>query len=195
MKRTVRDLILAYFSDRPGQDVKQGDVAVWVQKKYEEEHGRPCLDPWREVRRLYQEGVLIKVRKGIYRYEPERARSHQLPDFPPSVKEAIFQRDGYRCVVCNRGPKEGVEIHADHIVPIDRGGTNAVENGQTLCSEHNLLKKNYSQTEAGKRFFIRLYKQAIARHDERMIKFCKQIFDVYDMHKVNSHIPRPDRSS
>ncbi|MFN3974388.1 MAG: HNH endonuclease [Dehalococcoidia bacterium] len=195
MTRTVRDLILAYFSAHPGQDVRQGDVAVWVQQEYERVHGRPCLDPWREVRRLYQEGVLIKVRKGFYRYEPERATRHELPDFPRQVKEAIFQRDGYRCTVCNRGPKEGIEIVADHIQPIDKGGTNDVENGQTLCSEHNLLKKNYSQTEAGKRFFIRLYRRAVALNDERMIRFCQQIFDLYNSHKINHHIPRPDKRS
>jgi hypothetical protein len=36
-----------------------------------------------------------------------------------------------------------------------------VDNGQTLCSEHNFLKKTYSQTEFGKRFIIRLYKDAL----------------------------------
>jgi|GEM_PF-6953169 len=58
--------------------------------------------------------------------------------------------------------------------------------------EHNLIKKNYSQIEAGKRYFIKLYKQAVKIHDEKMINFCKCIFDCYDFHGVNGHIPRPN---
>lgn len=113
-------------------------------------------------------------------------------DFPPEVKAEIFKRDNYRCVVCHKGRKDGVELCADHIKPKDKGGNNSVDNGQTLCMEHNLIKKNYSQTEAGKRYFIKIYEQAITNEDERMIKFCKDVFDAYDRHKVNGHIPRPN---
>jgi len=58
--------------------------------------------------------------------------------------------------------------------------------------EHNLLKKNYSQTEFGKRFLIKIYKQAVKNKDKRMINFCKCIFECYDKHEINSHIPRPN---
>jgi 5-methylcytosine-specific restriction endonuclease McrA len=108
------------------------------------------------------------------------------------LKEEIFRRDNYQCVVCGRGIKDGVEICADHIKPKDRGGTNTVKNGQTLCMEHNLMKKNYSQTEAGKRYFIKVYEQAVANNDERMVSFCKCVFECYDRHELNSHIPRPN---
>ena len=58
--------------------------------------------------------------------------------------------------------------------------------------EHNLIKKNYSQTEAGKRYFIKLYEKALLNKDEKMIKFCKDIFDIYDKYKINGHIKRPN---
>lgn len=58
--------------------------------------------------------------------------------------------------------------------------------------EHNLMKKNYYQTEAGKKYFIKIYNQAIANCDEKMVKFCKDVFDVYDKHKINGHIKRPN---
>lgn len=67
-----------------------------------------------------------------------------------------------------------------------------MENGQTLCSEHNLLKKNYSQTEFGKRFIIKLYEEALEKQDERMINFCKDILDIYDKYNIDWHIKRPD---
>jgi len=54
------------------------------------------------------------------------------------------------------------------------------------------MKKNYSQTEAGKRYFIRMYEKAVENNDERMIKFCKAVFDVYDQFDINGHIPRPN---
>ena len=88
--------------------------------------------------------------------------------------------------------KDGVELVVDHIRPMDKGGTNDISNGQTLCMEHNLMKKNYSQTEAGKRYFIRMYEKAVANNDKRMIDFCKRVFDVYDEFKINGHIPRPN---
>ncbi len=132
------------------------------------------------------------MKKGIYKYDPDLIQKKKLYDFPPEVKEAIFKRDGYKCAVCGRGKEDGVEIHADHKIPLDKGGTNTIENGQALCSEHNLLKKNYSQTEFGKRFLMRLYQEAEEKNYKRMTKFCKEIFDVYDKYGINSHIKRPN---
>ena len=54
------------------------------------------------------------------------------------------------------------------------------------------MKKNYSQTEAGKRYFIKMYRQAAANGDEKIVKFCKDVFDVYDKHGINGHINRPN---
>lgn len=156
------------------------------------ENPEPPRDPWRAIRKLYQEGKLIKVGKGVYRYDPELEKKVDLYDFSPATKKAIFQRDKFRCIICGRGINDGVEICADHIKPKDKGGDNSIDNGQTLCTEHNLIKKNYSQTEAGKKYFIKLYKQAVEKQDTRMIEFCKSVFDCYDVHQINGHIKRPN---
>ncbi len=192
MGETIRDLILKYFKAHPNEDLKHGPVVDWVEGQYIKLYGRKPRDIWRSIRRLYQEGILIKVKKGVYRYDPSYVQKKELHDFPSKVKEAIFKRDNYKCIVCGRGRDDGVEIHADHKVPLDKGGTNTVDNGQTLCSEHNLLKKNYSQTEFGKRFLTNLYNEAVKEKDKRMVKFCQEIFDVYDRYELNSHIPRPN---
>jgi len=189
---TIADLIMEYFRQHPKQNLNHGPVVDYVERRYVELYGRKPRDTWRQIRRLHQEGILIKVKKGIYRYDPDYVQHKELYQFPPEVKEAIFKRDGYRCVICGRGREDGVEIHADHKIPLDKGGTNTVENGQTLCSEHNFLKKTYSQTEFGKRFLIRLYKDAVKKGDTRMINFCREIFDIYDKYRVNSHIRRPN---
>jgi hypothetical protein len=194
-EKSISDLVLQYFQMHQNEDLEHGPVVDWVEKQYVKSGGTKPRDPWRAIRKLHQEGKLIKVRKGVYRYDPKYVQEVELFDFPPDVKEQIFSRDNYRCVVCNRGREDGVEICADHKIPKDKGGTNTADNGETLCAEHNLLKKNYSQTETGKRYFIKIYEDAIRIGDERMIKFCKQVFDVYNKHKINRHILRPNKGA
>jgi hypothetical protein len=191
-KTTIADLVMDYFRMHPRKDLQHGPVVDWVEEQYVKMSGAKPRDPWRAIRKLYQEGKLIKVRKGVYRYDPKYVQEVELFDFAPEVKEEIFKRDNYRCVVCGRGREDGVEICADHKTPKDKHGPSTVDNGQTLCAEHNLLKKNYSQTELGKRFVIKIYQDAVAAGDERMIRFCRGIFDVYDKHAINTHIPRPN---
>jgi rubredoxin len=181
-----------YFQKHPQNDLTHGPVVDWVTEQYLKDHDKPPRDPWRAIRMLHQQGKLIKVSKGVYRYDPDQIIGVELFDFPPATKEEIFRHDNYQCVVCGRGRKDGIEICADHIKPKDLGGDNSIRNGQTLCMECNLLKKNYSRTEAGKRYFIKIYKQAVAIGDIKMIKFCKDIFDTYDANKINGHIKRPN---
>lgn len=194
MSKSINDLVMEYFKNHPKQDLTHGPVVDWVEEQYVKITGNKPRDTWRAIRKLHQEGKLIKVEKGVYRYDPDYVHAEELLDFPEDVKQAIFRRDKYRCVVCGSGRKDGVEICADHVLPKDKGGSNTLENGQTLCTQHNLIKKNYSQTEAGKRYFIKMYETAAKNNDAKMMEFCKQVFDVYNHHKVNSHIPRPDQN-
>lgn len=193
-KKTISDLVMEYFKSHPKEEIPHGPVVDWVEEQYLKLFNKKPRDTWRAIRKLHQEGFLIKVKKGRYKYDPDAIEVKNLYEFSPELKQAIFKRDGYRCVVCGRGREDGVEIHADHKIPIDKGGTNTLENGQTLCSEHNLLKKSYSQTEFGKRFIIRLYYEALECGDEKMVNFCREIFDVYDRYSVDKHIKRPDES-
>ncbi|MBX0312271.1 MAG: HNH endonuclease [Sulfurihydrogenibium sp.] len=194
-RKTISNLIMEYFEMHPREELKHGPVVDWVEEQYKKLYRKKPRDTWRGIRRLHQEGKLIKVKKGVYKYDPDLVQNKKLYEFPPDIKEAIFKRDNYRCVVCGRGREDGVEIHADHKIPLDKGGSNTIDNGQTLCSEHNFLKKNYSQTEFGKRFIIRLYEDAIQKNDETMAKFCKEILDIYDKYGVDSHIKRPDHEN
>lgn len=190
--KSIRDLLLEYYEQHKREDCEHGPVVDWVEKRYVRLYGKKPRDTWRAIRHLHQEGILIKVKKGVYRYDPSHVKQVELSDFPPEIKEAVFKRDNYRCVVCGRGKPDGVEICADHIRPKDKGGTNTISNGQTLCMQHNNIKKNYSQTEAGKRYFIKLYKQAAAKKDKNTICFCEAVFDVYNRHGINGHILRPN---
>ena len=51
-----------------------------------------------KYRKLYQNGILIKVKKGIYKYDPDLIQKKKLQDFPSDIKEEIFKRDKYKCI-------------------------------------------------------------------------------------------------
>lgn len=182
------DLLLSYFKKNVGRNIKHPEIVDWATNEFKKKTGGVFRDPDRGIRRLHQDGYLIKVAKGVYKYDPSLLKKRKLEDFTPEVKEQIFKRDGYKCVICGRGLKDGVEIHADHIKPKDFGGKATLENGQTLCAQHNFLKKNLKQTEAGKKYFIRLYGLAKKEKNKQLIDFCSQILEVFERNNVNGHI-------
>jgi hypothetical protein len=68
------------------------------------------------------------------------------------------------------------------------GGEATIENGQTLCSQHNFIKKNLKQTETGKKMFIRLYDLAKSQNNEELEQFCIDILETYEKYNINGHI-------
>lgn len=173
----------------PKQELKHGPIVDAVTRKWLKTHKEAPRDPWRAIRKLHESGILIKVREGIYKYDPDFVQKRELEDFTAEQKEAILKRDGYKCVVCGAGRESGLEIHVDHVKAKYRGGAATIENGQTMCSVHNFRKKNYSQTESGKKMFIRLYELAKAINDQTMINFSRDVLKDFDRHKINGHIP------
>ena len=181
-------LLMEFFKKNPNRNISHPEIVDWATSEYLKRTGKVFRDPDRGIRKLHQNGYLIKVRKGVYRYDPENVKKRNLEDFTPELKKAIFERDGYKCVVCGRGIKDGVDIHADHIKPKDFGGKATFENGQTLCGQHNMLKKNFKQTETGKKFFIRLYELSKKEGNKPLLKFCSEVLDVYERNNINGHI-------
>lgn len=181
-------LILEYYKARPNEAISHQDAVDWAVAEWAKRTGGVFRDPDRAVRKWSQVGVLIKISKGVYMYDPEHQVREDLYDFTPQQKQAILQRDNYRCVVCGRGKADGVELQIDHVKPKDAGGKNTIENGETLCGQHNFIKKNYSQREAGKRYFINMQRQAVIAEDKEMLSFCDEVLAVYDRYGYDSHI-------
>ena len=126
--------------------------------------------------------------KDIYNMTPDYIENRELEDFTPAQKKVILARDEYRCVICGKGEREGVELHVDHIKPKEYGGEATIENGQTLCGKHNYIKKTYKQTETGKKMFIRLYELAQKSQDYELVKFCTEILEVFERNNINGRI-------
>ncbi len=65
------------------------------------------------------------------------------------------------------------------------GGLATIENGQTLCSQHNFLKKNLKQTETGKKIFIHLYELSKKEGNLELQKFCIEILQTFEDFNIN----------
>jgi len=187
-KITQKEIIMEFFKNNPKRDIHHPEIVDWVVEEFKKRTGNIFRDPDRQIRQLHQNGFLIKISKGIYKYDPDFVKEKKLEDFTPKQKEKILKRDNYRCVICGKGRRDGVELHVDHIKPKDKGGKATIENGQTLCSTHNFRKKNYKQTETGKKMFIRLYDAAKTIGDIETMEFCTKILQVFEENGVNGHI-------
>ena len=188
IKKSIGELIMEYFKKHPRKDLEHGPVVDWVEKEYLKTHKNRPRDIWRNIRSLYEEGILIKIKDGVYHYDPDFVSEKKLENFTAEQKDEIFKRDEYRCVQCGRRQDEGLTLHADHRVPKSKGGKATVDNGQTLCSICNFRKKNYNQTESGKKMLIMLWKTAKKIGDGKTMKFCEEVLSVYEKFDINGHI-------
>lgn len=185
---TQKEIVVEFFKNNSKREISHPEVVDWVISEYLTRTGKVFRDPDRQIRQLHQTGFLIKIKKGIYKYDPDFVLERKLEDFTSEQRKIILERDGYKCVICGKGKKDGIDLHVDHIKPKDKGGKATIENGQTLCAPHNFRKKNYKQTETGKKMFIRLYESAKSINDTETMKFCLDILQVFDRNDVNGHI-------
>ena len=58
-----------------------------------------------------------------------------------SVRVSVLHRDKYKCVFCGRSSQK-VELQIDHIIPFSQGGSNKLDNLQTLCIDCNQGKSD-----------------------------------------------------
>ena len=183
---TQRSIILEYYQNNPNRSIKHPEIVDWAVAEYKKRTGKVFRDPDRQIRNLHQQGILVKISTGVYRYNPQSMK--KLENFTPSQKAEILERDECRCVVCGKGERDGVKLHIDHIKPRDKGGESIVENGQVLCAAHNFKKKNYNQTETAKRLFVNLLAQSRKVNDHALSSFCIDILRTYDKHGINGRI-------
>jgi hypothetical protein len=72
---------------------------------------------------------------GLMPSEPQKPSFKKIP-IPPELRMKVFRRDGFKCVKCG-----GIEfLTADHIQPESKGGTQDLDNLQTLCKPCNCKK-------------------------------------------------------
>jgi hypothetical protein len=187
-----KEFIKNYFIKRPNQDISHSQSKFEIEDSYFNETKKRIEDSDRAIRSLHQEGFLVKVAKGVYRYDPNVTyKREDLFEFDNKTKNRILERDEYKCVICGLGRDSGIELQVDHILAKQYGGKATYENGQTLCAAHNFKKKISGQTETGKKMFIRLLELAESNNDpnsEVIINFCKEVLTVFDKYEIDKHV-------
>ena len=86
---------------------------------------------------VYDAEFICKIKKT----KPKRKRTR----IPRGLRHEVFKRDNYTCVECGARKSDGATLHVDHKVPVSKGGTDELDNLQTLCSDCNLNKSDVIQ--------------------------------------------------
>ncbi len=78
-----------------------------------------------------------------FNFRKKRAPSTKRTGISKKLRFEIFQRDNFTCQYCKRSKDEDeVKLQLDHIIPVSKGGTDAIQNLITSCLDCNLGKSN-----------------------------------------------------
>ena len=137
---------------------------------YEDRVKRMPLPVLKKHQIVSSEGELISLNTGRLTYE-ERAEikaicEQKISEFiqsrglntyglsildftnvPETIRYDVLVRDGRKCLLCGRMPKDGIRLEVDHILPRSKGGSNSMDNLQTLCAPCNRGKSNRDDTD------------------------------------------------
>jgi len=79
--------------------------------------------------------------KGKYQNNNYLKKNNKRNPLDSRLRHECFKRDDYKCVECG-ATKDEKMLHCDHILPVSQGGSDELENLQTLCDDCNLSKSN-----------------------------------------------------
>lgn len=69
--------------------------------------------------------------------EPIHSRYRERKNISAKIRQTVMERNGYRCVKCDSFN----DLQIDHIYPHSKGGSDNLDNLQTLCRVCNRIKK------------------------------------------------------
>ena len=89
----------------------------------------------------------IAIRHFCFELISHKARKpkRRKTNIPRGLRHEVFKRDNYTCVECGAKKEDGATLHVDHKIPVSKGGTDELDNLQTLCSDCNLNKSDVIQ--------------------------------------------------
>jgi 5-methylcytosine-specific restriction endonuclease McrA len=104
-----------------------------MMQKYVLKHQNSTANPDIYIREIeYNHIEIIKPKKQPKKNTPGRKRR----SISLSTRYKVLRRDGFQCAVCGASGA-GVSLEVDHIVPWSKGGSNNMDNLQTLCFKCN----------------------------------------------------------
>ncbi len=104
----------------------------------------------------------------------QAVKSH--PKVPPPFSKAmagrILKRDGYRCVMCGNGEKEGAYLQVCSLYPKSHNSGLCLADGAVFCEKHGAMVKRHGPLGAAGMMFADLGKKAEKIGDSEMANFC-----------------------
>ena len=90
-------------------------------------------------------------------------------------KQIIFRRYGGRkCFATGHSIPDSEDVHFDHILALDAGGTNDLSNIAPMCAEHNMQKKTMSLGDFRTKLRIRaFFEQGANQTLNHLLQFCR----------------------
>lgn len=89
LKNTQLDLLLEFFKKHPNKNIPHPKIVDWAVKEWKKRTGNVFRDPDRGIRTLHQKGLLIKIKKGVYFYDPQQAK-YKKRKILIKIKKSIF---------------------------------------------------------------------------------------------------------
>lgn len=135
--------LLRYLKEHVGEEIPHSTL--------EEVAGH--VGSWeRSLRTLRDDGYILEYNRSnnTYRFPYDEPRNEPKDSryISTKLRSLVMIRDNSTCQMCGRNVKDdNIQIHIDHIVPLEWGGQTVLENLQCLCSNCNEGKKNYVASE------------------------------------------------
>lgn len=107
--------------------------------------GKSFKDFYNTLKKQMKLGEIKVCRVNIELFPKKIRTKRKRTHIPRGLRKEVFKRDNYTCKECGAKKSEGATLHIDHIIPISKGGTDELDNLQTLCSDCNLNKSNIIQ--------------------------------------------------
>ena len=96
-KVTANDIVENFFMERSDKEIDVADAEEKIKKMYFEATGKELRDPVRCIRKLSDEGILLRVRRGVYKYNG----NHVAAGNNVGQKTKIFDASVVRKCVAN----------------------------------------------------------------------------------------------
>ena len=110
MRITIKLLVMEFFMNHPNTEFETSTVDDWVNEEYRKAHGKSPRGTSGDIGTLHRTGRLMRVRPGVYKYDPDLDHEGEFQDFPEAVKQGIFHRDDFKCVICGLGEQHGEKL-------------------------------------------------------------------------------------
>lgn len=135
------EFVRIWFEKNADRDVPHIESKPAIEAEWLEKFGSRIEDVDRAIRKLAEQGELVKVRNGVYRFDLQEKTVKLETEFTEFTKTAALERDGFACIMCGA---QSDHINDIHVLPISRfevGGRSSLSNAQTLCSFHALADR------------------------------------------------------